>query len=170
MSAHVNAPTTAERGDAEGLRALLAEGAVAGLLGAITIAIAFLGVDIAQGRALYTPSVLGKALLGGTAGHLEHVTASLPLAAAFTIVHGLAFVGIGTLFAWLFRVVERNPKLIFGLLLLSAFFVSGFVAVNTVFVQSALFWPAIVLANLLAAGVMGRYLWTKHPLDTSELL
>ena len=44
------------------------EGIVAGLLGAATIAIWFLILDMIQGRPLYTPTVLGTALFRGGAG------------------------------------------------------------------------------------------------------
>ena len=44
------------------------EGFVAGLIGAATIAVWFLILDMIQGRPLYTPTVLGTALFRGSAG------------------------------------------------------------------------------------------------------
>ena len=73
--------TTSPRSDghaAEVVR-LYQEGIIAGTLGAATIALWFLVLDILAGRPLYTPNVLGTALFTGRGGlvPLAHVEISL---------------------------------------------------------------------------------------------
>jgi hypothetical protein len=84
----------------------------------------------------------------------------------FTWVHGLAFVVVGGIVARLLAVAERQPSAGFGILMLFVLFEFGFIAVAMLFAQPvlrALAWPAIVVANLLAAATMGGYFWLRHP-------
>ncbi len=88
------------------------DGVVAGLIGAATIAIWFLVVDTINGRPLYTPTVLGTAIL------------------------------------FLFVLFEF-----------------GFVAAAMLLAEPvlhALAWPAILVANLLAAAAMAIYFRRRH--------
>jgi hypothetical protein len=84
----------------------------------------------------------------------------------FTWVHGLVFAVLGGIAARLLAVAERSPHVGFGILLLFVIFEACFtVAVYLVAapVLHALTWPAVLVANLLAAAVMGAYLWRRHP-------
>src|SRR2546427_2580876 len=144
------------------------EGIVAGVIGAVTVALWFLIVDSLHGRPLYTPTVLGTALFGrGTAlGPLETLPVSLDMVLMFTWVHGLLFAAIGGVASRLLGVVERHPNLGFGILLLFVVFQAGFTVVVLLVAQpvlQAITWPAILVANLLAAATMGLYLWRRHP-------
>src|SRR5438034_297894 len=96
------------------------EGIVAGVLGALTVALWFLVVDMMHGRPFYTPTVLGQALFGRGVwpATLETMPPSLDMVLMFSWVHGLAFVVIGVVAAYLIAVAERNPSLGFGIVLM----------------------------------------------------
>ena len=144
------------------------QGLVAGLLGALTIAVWFLVLDTLQGRPFYTPTVLGTALFRHGAGLAapESLAVSLEMVALYTFVHVLVFGVIGGLASRLLFAAERSPSAGFGILLLFVVFESGFVGAALVLAEPvlrALAWPAILFGNLLAALVMGWYFWRKHP-------
>jgi hypothetical protein len=77
------------------------EGIIAGILGAVTVAVWFLAVDLVHGRPFYTPTVLGTALFGRGVWPptLETLPPSLDMVAMFTWVHLLAFAVIGVVVA-----------------------------------------------------------------------
>lgn len=156
------APTTSES-----RTALLAqEGMIAGLIGAATVALWFLVVDALAGRPLYTPTVLGTALFRrGVGPPLAEVPLDLEMVGMFTWVHGLVFLAIGGAVARLLGYVERHPSAGFGILMLFVFFEFGFIAAAMLFAEPvlhALAWPAVLVANLLAAAAMGGYFRRRH--------
>jgi len=147
--------------------ALYQEGLVAGLVGAATIAVWFLILDSLSGRPLYTPTVLGTALFrrGGTTP-LSEILPNLEMVLMFTWVHGLVFVAIGGIVARLLALAERQPNVGFGILMLFVFFEFGFIVAAMFFAEPilhALAWPAVLVANILAAAAMGGYFWLRHP-------
>jgi len=147
--------------------ALYQEGLVAGLVGAATIALWFLVLDSLSGRPLYTPTVLGTALFrrGGTTP-LSEILPNLEMVLMFTWVHGLVFVAIGGIVARLLALAERQPSVGFGILMLFVFFEFGFIVAAMFFAEPilhALAWPAVLVANILAAAAMGGYFWLRHP-------
>jgi len=152
------------------------EGLIAGLLGAAAIAVWFLLVDIVRGRPLLTPSLLGTVLFGGlsglgasggTPGSLPaDLSVSLEMVVLYTWVHCLVFCVVGGLAARLLAVAEREPHVGFGILILFVVFEFGFLFAAMLFAEPVLrvlTWPAILIGNLLAAFVMGVYLWRRHP-------
>jgi len=147
--------------------ALAQEGLIAGLVGAATIAVWFLLLDSLSSRPLYTPTVLGTALFRrGATTPLSEVLPDLEMVLMFTWVHGLVFVAIGGIGARLLALAERNPNLGFGILMLFVFFECGFVVGAMFFAEPilhALAWPAVLVANMLAAAAMGGYFWVRHP-------
>ena len=147
--------------------ALYQEGLIAGLIGAATVAIWFLILDSLSGRPLYTPTLLGSALFRrGATTPLSEVAPDLEMVLMFTWVHGLVFVAIGGIAARLLALAERQPNIGFGILMLFVFFEFGFVVTAMVFAEPilrALAWPAVLVANLLAAASMGGYFWLRHP-------
>src|SRR5712691_11386346 len=143
------------------------EGFIAGIVGALTVALWFLVVDTLHGRPFYTPTVLGTALFGRGVwpATLETAPASFEMVAMFTWVHVLAFAVVGVIAARLIATAERNPSLGFGFVLLFVILEACFtVAIMIVAepVLRALTWPAILVANILAAGVMAGYFWLRH--------
>ncbi len=145
-----------------------AEGILAGLVGAATIAVWFFALDSISGRPFYTPTVLGTALFRGGVG-LENPQALAPdfeMILSFTWVHVLAFLLIGVAASRLLGLVELDPSFGFGVVLLFVFFESGFVLANMVFAEpvlGALTWPAVLAGNLLAAAAMAAVFWRRHP-------
>jgi hypothetical protein len=144
------------------------EGMIAGVLGALAIALWFLVLDTLSGRPLWTPTVLGTVLFRGGAGLTapESVAVSAEMVLMFTWVHGLVFVALGGLVAHLLAHVERHPGSGFGVLLLFVIFQFGFIGAATIFAAPVLRllspW-SILVANLLAAAAMAAYFRECHP-------
>jgi hypothetical protein len=146
---------------------LYQEGMIAGLVGAATVAVWFFILDVFHGRPLYTPTVLGSALFRHGVGlPPEGPPISFEMVLMFTWVHGLVFAAIGGVVSRLLGLAERNPNVGFGILLLFVVFQAAFMVAAMLFAEPilrALTWPAILVANLLAAGAMGLYFWRRHP-------
>jgi hypothetical protein len=144
------------------------EGIIAGVIGAATVAVWFLVVDMMHGRPFYTPTVLGTALFGRGVwpATLETMPPSFEMVAMFTWVHVLAFAVIGVVVARLIVMAERNPSLGFGFVLLFVILEACFTVAMMIVAEPvlrALTWPAILVANVLAAAVMAGYFWLRHP-------
>ena len=141
------------------------EGTVAGIIGAASVALWFLMVDSIAGRPFFTPAVLGASLFdllgGGFGGRglFTHV-------AAYTALHFAAFIAIGMVAAQLMNVLDRKPAWLVGFLALFLVFELCVFAVVGLLSRSPLFgtiaWYQLGAANLLAAFLMGRYLWRAH--------
>jgi hypothetical protein len=147
---------------------LYQEGIVAGVLGAATVALWFFVVDLFNGQPLYTPTVLGTALFRRGVGleNLASLPVSMEMVLMFTWVHGLAFAAIGGLASRLLGMAERNPSIGFGILLLFVVFEFGFTVAAMLFaapILKVLTWPAVLVANLLAAAAMAGYFRLRHP-------
>jgi hypothetical protein len=145
-----------------------AEGLLAGLVGAATIALWFFVLDLIEGHPLSTPTILGTALFRGGEGLQapEALPTSFELVLSFTWVHVLVFLLIGLAASRLLGLAERNPSVGFGILLLFVVFEFGFLLGCTVLaapVLQALAWPAVLVGNLLAAAAMGAVFWRRHP-------
>ncbi|OGL24995.1 MAG: hypothetical protein A3G44_00190 [Candidatus Rokubacteria bacterium RIFCSPLOWO2_12_FULL_73_47] len=143
---------------------MLREGIVAGLLGAAVVAVWFLFFDLARGKPLLTPGLLGAAVFQG-------VTDPIGLEIApgnvlgYTLLHGLAFVAFGVIAASVMAVSEREPALFVAFVILFAcfevFFVGALGALGHSMV-GALVWWAILIGNLLASIAMLWYLFRFH--------
>jgi hypothetical protein len=145
------------------------EGLVTGLLGAGGVAVWFLGVDVLAGEPFRTPRVLGDALLA-------LIGASVPAwtsVAFYTVVHVAAFVTVGLIACKLVEISRRVPHVTVGLLLLFVVFEVGFHFVAMFLaggdVIGTLSWYQIGAANLVAAVLMGGYIWRHHPELKSEI-
>jgi len=169
MTTRAEAPTaTAVATPAQDVSALYQDGIVAGTLGAATIALWFLLLDAINGHPFYTPTVLGTAVFRGGAqlSSPQTLPVSFDMVIAFTWLHELVFVVIGGAASLLLAQAEKRSHVGFGILLLFVVFEFGFLAVASVFAEGvlhALTMPAIFVGNLLAAAVMGIYLWRRHP-------
>jgi hypothetical protein len=131
------------------------EGVILGVLGATGVAVWFLIVDTIAGQPFFTPRVLGESV--------KNIVA--PDNFAFTLA-GIAIIG-------LVHGSARHIGLLAGMMML-------FVALEVLFygfvltLQMAtplegIAWYQVGAANLVAAGLMGRYLWLKHPELTHRL-
>jgi hypothetical protein len=148
--------------------AVYAEGLRAGLAGAATIAAWFLLLDTIRGRPLYTPTVLGIALFrhGAGLGNPAAITPNFDMVMSFTWVHLLVFLLIGIAASRLIGLIERNPSLGFGVVILAVFFEFGFLLACMVFAEPVLrvlTWSEVLVGNLLAAAAMAAVFRRRHP-------
>lgn len=146
-------------------RPVIREGTIAGLLGALSVAIWFLIVDAARGVPLRVPSALGHILfhaagIAGTEGRTAHVI-------AYTLFHFAAFVAVGVFAAAILRLSERQPSVLAGAFVLFVIFEAGFYLITLVLAQSRSLglpsWYMVAGGNAIASLVMGTYLWRAHP-------
>jgi len=150
---HGDALTRPEPGETEGLWAW--RGAVAGATGAAAVALFFLAIDWMAGRPLWTPTALGSQLLLGET-HAADAGFDPILVIAYTLVHGLVFVGLGLVAAIeAERLRQEGATAIF--LAVEVFFlgVTGVFAPGLVATVGA---GEVALANALAAAAMAATL------------
>jgi hypothetical protein len=143
--------------------AVVREGISAGLIGATAIAAWFAILDAIQGQIFGTPILLGTSL--GTL-FLQGDTPG-PAAAflLYTVFHFAMFCGIGLLFAWVVDKAEAVPSAFIGFAGLFVAFEVGWIGWTTVLAEGFgdLTWAQVFVANLVAAGSMGLYMWRQHP-------
>jgi hypothetical protein len=147
---------------------LTAEGVTAGIIGGATIAVWFLILDSVHGHPLYTPTLLGTAILrpGTPISPPEALPVSASVVLLFTVLHGVIFVGIGEIAALLVRLAEKNANYTFGVILFLVIFLSGFFFITMVFaahVLDTLSWQAVFVGNLLAVCAMSLFFKRRHP-------
>ena len=123
----------------------IADGAFAGMIGASGVALWFLGVDVLNHELLFTPSLVGGALLWGIEATPDHVV-SMGMVAAFTAVHCSVFVLFGIVCAWIVDRFREPPDI--PLLALLCFFAlqGSFLAATQILVPS--------LVEILGHGVI----------------
>jgi hypothetical protein len=145
----------------------LRDGVVAGLLGAASVAAWFFFLDLVAGRPFFTPAVLGAAVLQlfggefGGRGLAFHVV-------VYTVLHVAAFVALGIVAAGASNAMERTPRALNGFLALFVVLELAYLGAVRLAAASELFgtyaWWQFGVANLIAASLMGRYIWhTHHP-------
>ncbi|HEX7123194.1 MAG TPA: hypothetical protein VF178_12535 [Gemmatimonadaceae bacterium] len=141
------------------------EGAIVGALGAISVAVWFLIVDTIAGQPLQTPAALGEAVTSVL--WPEQEPGFLLNVALYTVFHFVAFGVIGLVVVAIVHGSRRQPAILAGLLILFVAFEVGFYGFTYVLSLwtplETLAWYQVGAANLLAAVVMGRYLWMRHP-------
>ncbi len=145
-------------------RSVLREGIVAGLIGAVVVAVWFFAYDIARGHPLTTPGLLGAFAFYGVDPAIGLEPALGPIL-GYTVLHGLAFIAFGVIAASLMAVSEREPALFIGFIILFACFEAFFFAMVQVFGLSkagALAWWSVLVGNLLASVAMLWYLFRAH--------
>lgn len=137
-------------------------GAVAGLLGAVVVAVWFFVLDVLAGHPLQTPAALGSSLLFGQ----STIESSARVIVAYTVFHFVAFVLVGLLFVWVTERIERRPSFMFFAFLFLILGEALAVANLATYAQWGLgslgVW-SVTVANILAIGVMGWYIWATHP-------
>jgi hypothetical protein len=139
------------------------EGVIAGVLGATAVAVWFFVVDLIGGRPLFTPGTLGEGLLS-VFGRSPETQAMNVI--AYTIFHYAVFILVGIIAVILVHAGERMPSVLAGAMILFVAFELGFyglVALLQESVLGSLAWYQILAGNLLAAALMGTYLWRAHP-------
>ena len=144
---------------------IVRDGVVAGVLGATAVAVWFLGVDVIFAHAFATPEALGRGLLRlfGPAG-MEGAAAFV---IGYTIFHYVAFIGAGLLVSVIIHWAQTSPTVLAGAMMLFVAFEIGFYALSSALQEApllgALGWAQVATGNLIAAVVMGAYMWRTHP-------
>jgi hypothetical protein len=151
---------------------IVREGVVAGLIGATAVALLILIFDIAGGAPFQSPAILGSAILRGIRDpNLATVSAGPVL--GYTIVHGLGFIAVGLIAAFLVAVAEREPPMVLALLIFFAAFEVFFLALIAFWalpVLGVLAWWEILAGNLVASTAMLYYFHRRHPGLTRSLI
>jgi hypothetical protein len=141
------------------------EGIIAGLLGAAGVAAWFFVIDMIGGRPFATPAALGQATFSVLGKGIDWSPAQYVI--GYTILHIAVFVGIGSIVSWIVEASKRTPGVLAGLLILFAVFEVAFYFFTLFLAQpesvGRIAWYQIGAANLVAAGLMGWYLWREHP-------
>ena len=147
------------------------DGVVAGVLGATAVAVWFLGVDLIYAHAFATPEGLGRGLLRlfGPAG----MEGAAVFVVAYTVFHYAAFIGAGLLVSVIVHWAQTTPTVLAGAMMLFVAFEIGFYALSSALQEApflgALGWAQVGSGNLIAALVMGGYMWRTHPELKAEL-
>lgn len=150
---------------------VIRQGIVAGVIGAVVVAVWFLIVDSIAGRPLFTPAALGSAILNGASG-VPTVEFSGATIIGYTLIHISAFLLAGVLVSALVTQAERAPYLVFGMILLLVIFETFFIAMVAMlgsWLMEELAWWSVLVGNLLAAVSMGAYMLKVHPRLRAEL-
>lgn len=141
------------------------EGILAGILGAVVVAVWFLIIDTALREPLFTPAALGSALFLG-AGSADEVLITFQTVAGYTVLHVLLFLALGLIAGILANAIEHEQAMLLGAVLLIVtfgVFFYGLVAIIASWLLAELAWWSILIASVLAAGAVVAYLWRKHP-------
>ncbi len=144
---------------------IVREGVLAGVLGALAVAIWFLIFDLIRGQIFFTPGALGSAVFYRI-GSAAEVQVGLFTVAGYTLVHFAVFILVGLAAAAIAVEAEKTPPLLLaGLLIFATFeaFFLGVLAVVAEWLLGAIGWVSIGLGNLLATVVMAAYLLHAHP-------
>ena len=150
---------------------IVRDGVIAGVLGATAVAVWFLGVDLIYSHAFATPEGLGRGLLRlfGPPG----MEGAAVFVIGYTIFHYAAFIGAGLLVSVIVHWAQTQPTVLAGAMMLFVAFEIGFYGLSSALQESpflgALGWAQVALGNLIAAVVMGVYMWRTHPELKSEL-
>lgn len=145
-------------------RRLARDGVIAGLIGAVIVAVWFLIYDAAHGRPFRTPALLGAAAFRGVADPAT-VSSTPGLVAQYTVLHGVVFALIGLLVAWLIVSAQRAPAGMLVLFIVLVSFEVFFLALLVLLAHPVLdeiAWWTILVANALAALGMVAYLLLRH--------
>ena len=149
---------------ARGQTSVLREGVVAGCIGAAVVAVWFLLFDLARGKPLLTPALLGNLVFYGV-NNPTGLQISLGPILGYTALHGLAFVAFGIVTASLMAASEREPALLIAVVILFASFEVFFLALAGALGQSVVgtlvSW-SVLAGNFFAAAAMLWYFLSRH--------
>ncbi|MHB1222764.1 MAG: hypothetical protein ACYC2G_01765 [Gemmatimonadaceae bacterium] len=140
------------------------EGFIAGVIGATSVALWFLFVDLVAAHPFYTPEVLGRSLLSVLGP--DRGDSTIMVVTIYTIFHYAAFVVSGMIAVTIIHAGRQQSAVLAGALILFVAFEIGFYGLTAMLSESALgslAWYQIGAANLIATILMGAYLWRIHP-------
>ena len=141
------------------------EGILAGCLSATVIAVWLFVVDSLAGHPFFTPTVLGRGLLGVFGLRLGDT--ALNYVVLYTLFHYAAFSVIGIIVATIVHAARRTPAVLAGFLIIFIAFELGFYGLTGLLSVSSdlrgLAWYQLMAANLVASIVMLSFMWLRHP-------
>ncbi|HUF25394.1 MAG TPA: hypothetical protein VMM18_00330 [Gemmatimonadaceae bacterium] len=150
---------------------LLERGLITGAIGAVAVALWMLGIDLAMGRPLFTPAALGSVFFLG-ADSPAGVQVTLPVVAAYTVLHLSAFAVVGIALEWTAGRIERAPGMwlmaLLSFIVLEALFLGTISGIGQ-WVLDAIGFFAVASANIVAIAAMGYWVWERHPALRREL-
>src|SRR5208282_4842370 len=151
---------------------VVADGAIAGLIGGLIIAAWFFVFDAAQGHPLETPAILAAALLHGVR-QPALTGAAWTLVAEYSVVHFLAFAIIGIIGALLLDAAKDHPEL-FGTLLIftiafEVFFIALIVMLGPAAQAAVSMWKGMA-GNLMATAAMLAFFFWRQPALAKNIL
>jgi hypothetical protein len=137
-------------------------GGLAGLLAGGALMVFFFAYDVLWFTPLATPDFLSKALLGGGEPSPELLTKLRTIRiAVFSVLHLVAFIMVGIIFARFFRFTQLRKTLgvggLYGLVVCTAVFTAGMQVTGTQMTAKP-GWPALLAGNLAAGIVMVVFL------------
>jgi hypothetical protein len=151
---------------------IIIDGAVAGIIGAVVVALWFFIFDLIRGHPLETPALLAATILHGS--HSYEVRHGLKLLALqYSLIHFAAFIVFGIAGGLLLEACETDAPLLFSLGIFFVAFEVFFIAVVLFLgpnVMADLTWWGIMVGNLLATGAMLSYFFWRHPSLAQHLL
>jgi hypothetical protein len=151
---------------------IIIDGAVAGVMGAIVVALWFLIFDTIRGHPFETPALLAATILHGTHTAEVHRAIGL-LTLEYSLIHFAAFIAFGIAGGLLLEACETESSLLFSLVIFFVAFEVFFIAVVLFLgpnVMVELTWWGIIVGNLLATGAMLSYFFWRHPILAFDLL
>ena len=163
---NVAAVSARYHGFADSPHPLLHDGVIAGLIGAVTIAVWFFILDSVAGRPFYTPWTLGRLLLSPF-GAVPPVEDAVTCVIFYTVFHFVAFMIVGLAVSVVVAAARREPSVLFAFVILfvmwevGTYGVVALLEVGTLLGPTA--WLQIMVSNLLAAAAMALYFVKKHP-------
>ncbi|HEV2169999.1 MAG TPA: hypothetical protein VGR40_03575 [Candidatus Binatus sp.] len=151
---------------------IIIDGAVAGLIGAVVVALWFFIFDLIRGHPLETPALLAATILHGSHGYEVHHGLKW-LALEYSLIHFGLFIAFGIAGGLLLEACESEAPLLFSLGIFFVAFEVFFIAVVLFLgpnVMAQLTWWGIMVGNLLATAAMLTYFFGRHPALATNLL
>lgn len=145
---------------------VLWDGLIAGALGAVTVALWFLILDLSKDQPLATPAMLGAAVLHGAQAAAKGVEVEPELVAVYSGIHLGLFALFGLVLAWVIRKFKQTPIVGYLMVFFFVFFEFGFYVFILAWAQpiaGQLADWAILVGNGLAVVVMGSYFLVRNP-------
>ena len=146
---------------------LLVQGAVAGVIGYVTVAIVFGFANLFVGRSFFhTAAVIGATLFYGVTDPTT-VTVTAAYVLAFNGLHLATFLVFGVIGAWLAELADRGDQLWYLSLMfwmLVALHMIGAAQMLAVPLENVISAAAIWIAGIAASVAMAVFLLSEHPM------
>ena len=145
--------------------AVLREGVIAGVIGAVIVAAWFMVYDLLAGQPFRTPALLGAIIFNGMREPSSFaVTTALVL--GYTVLHFFAFIMFGIAASITMAASEREPLVALGVVVLFVWFemcFAGFVTYLDLTGIREIGWWNITGGNVLALAAIVAWYEHRHP-------